>query len=143
MSGFGDVLSRLGVLLGLVLLDVELLGLEVLDRVVSDEERPVGDSNESVLDPRFSDERALLITWPNFTLVVCAIWPQPWPCERRVRMPGKRVDELAEALWLVLVVVVPAATSGPPIKTACHWSGVAQPDTPALRSASAASASVM
>jgi hypothetical protein len=143
VSGFVMELSRLGVLLGLVLLELELLGLEVLERLKSDEERPVGASDESLLELRFSDERALLITWPSFTLVVCAIWPQPWPCERKVRMPGNCDEELAEAIRLVLVEVVPAAASGPPSSTAFHWSGVAQPVMPALRSASAARASVM
>lgn len=58
-------------------------------------------------------------------------------------MPGKLDDELADALFEVLVIVVPAAVSGPPRRTACHCSGEAQPVTPALRSASAASARAM
>ena len=122
----------------------ELSLSDVLDLLKSDEERPVGESNESLLlEFIFSDVRALLIICPSCTCVVCAIWPQPCPCERSVRIPGKFEDELAEAIRVVLVEVAPAAASGPPISTDCHWSGVAQPVMPALRSASAASASVM
>lgn len=58
-------------------------------------------------------------------------------------MPGKFDDELALAERVVEVELVLAPTSGPPIKTACHCSGVAQPEMPACRSASAASASTM
>jgi hypothetical protein len=62
-------------------------------------------------------------------------------------MPGKRDDALAaEVVVLVpaaLVVLVLAAASGPPRRAACHWSGVAQPLTPASRSASAANAIAM
>lgn len=124
----------------LVLVSVELWLL--LEGVDCSEGRPVGDRlsvDESILN----DDFALLTTWPSCTFVVWAIWPQPWPCERSARMPGKFDDELEVALVVVLVEVEPAAASGPPISTAFHWSGVAQPLMPAARSASAAMASVM
>jgi hypothetical protein len=55
-------------------------------------------------------------------------------------MPGKFDEELADELVEVMLDDVPAPESGPPISTAFHWSGVAQPVTPAWWSASAASA---
>ena len=38
-----------------------------------------------------SDVLARLTTWPSWTCVVWATWPQPWPCDFRTRMPGKCV----------------------------------------------------
>jgi hypothetical protein len=75
--------------------------------------------------------------------VVWAIWPQPWPDDFNFKMPGNWEEELADELIEVDVEEVPDAANGPPSSTACHCSGVAQPVTPALRSASAASESAM
>jgi hypothetical protein len=88
---------------------------------ISADERAVGESELSVdeLLP-LKVECALLMMLPSWTLVVLAICPQPCPCERRVRTPGKRELALELAVELVLVVLLPAAASGPPISAACH-----------------------
>ena len=100
---------------------VPLLLVPVRALFISADDRPVGESELSVdeLLP-LKVERALLMMLPSWTLVVLAICPQPWPCERSVRIPGKRELALEVAVELVLVVVLPAAASGPPISAACH-----------------------
>jgi hypothetical protein len=123
-----------------LLLWLPLVPLDELEGYVSDDERPVGDKPEP---ERFRDDWALLTIGPSWIFVVCAIWPQPWPCERSVRIPGNEELELALELADVLVVLVPEAARGPPRNAAFHWAGVAHPVTPAFFSASAAMAIAM
>ncbi len=103
------------------------------------EAMPVGDD---ALEVELSELVALLTIRPSCTLLACAICPQPWPCWRSARTPAKREVE-PEVAAVVLPLMLLLVEDGPPKSTACHWSAVAQLDTPALRSCSAASASAM
>ena len=70
--------------------DVALLELELRPRFISADERPVGEGVLSLFELALElfEVCELLTILLNWTFVVCAIWPQPWPWERNVKRPG-------------------------------------------------------